>query len=484
MDFIHLHVHSEYSLLDGLTKIDDLVNKVSSLGMNAVALTDHGAMYGAFHFYLAAKEKGINPIIGLEAYKAKKSRLEKDANSRDNSHLTILAKNYNGYKNLMKLSSDAAIEGFYYKPRVDFEILEKYHQDLIILSGCSSSELSKLIKDNQFSEAQKLIKKYISIFGPNFYLEIQRFPGSSLNEKINQQLISYSKQYNINLVATNDVHYLNKEDAYIQEILLCIQTQQTINEKRQLSMIDIPEFYLKNQSEMKGLFLDVPEAIDNTVAIASQCQIEIPYGKWILPIYETPDNLPPHQYLRDLVFTKAGNRVTVDQKVIDRLNYELSIIEKKGYSTYFLVVSDFVNWAKEKHIAVGPGRGSAAGSMVAYVLNITDINPLDYSLPFERFLNPDRPTPPDFDIDFADARRDEVLAYVTDKYGTDKVAQIITFGRMEARLAVRDVNRALGFSYSQGDRIAKMIPIGKQGFEMTIDKALVESPNLKFSYDH
>lgn len=484
MSFTHLHVHSEYSLLDGLVRLDDLIERVKSMGMTSVALTDHGAMYGAFSFYIKARDAGIKPIIGVEAYKARGSRTEKTGGIyKDQYHVTLLAKNYEGYKNLIKLTTEAHLEGFYYKPRIDFELLEKYHEGIIVLSGCMSGEISKFLAEGQVTDAEKVITRYKEIFGADFYLEIQRFPGLDSNKKINQELISLSRKCAVPLVATNDVHYLEKDHAYAQEILLCIQSQHTIFEKdRQLSMLATPEFYLKSVEEMNGLFVDLPEAIENTQKIADMCNIEIPYGKWILPNYPIPNKESPSTYLRSLTYQVAPKRVTMTDEIKTRLDYELSIIEKKDYSTYFLIVQDFVNWAKQQGIAVGPGRGSAAGSLVAYVLNITDINPLDYSLPFERFLNPDRPTPPDFDIDFADIRRDEVLAYVTEKYGKDKVAQIITFGRMEARLAIRDVTRALGLSYSHGDRIAKMIPQGKQGFAMTIDRAIEENPGLRHAY--
>jgi len=484
MSFVHLHVHSGYSLLDGLAKIDELIVKAKSENMPALALTDHGALYGAFKFYIKAKEQGIKPIIGVEAYKAKKSRFNKNNNERDNYHLTILCKDYQGYKNLLKLVTDSYLEGYYYKPRIDFELLEKYHQGLIILSGCLNGEIANAILNNQLNEAENLIKKYLEIFQDDFYLEIQRHPKSPELDNVNEEIIKLSRKYAIPIVATNDVHYLNPDDAYAQEILLCIQTQRTILEKdRPISMINIPDFYFKSIAEMKGQFIDLPDVIDNTLRIADKCNLEIPVGKWILPVFKTPENFTIDTYLRYLVNEKKGRVTDYSKEIIEeRINYELNIIIKKDYSAYFLIVADFVNWAKKKGIAVGPGRGSVAGSLAAYILGITDLNPLDYNLPFERFLNPERPTPPDIDIDFADIRRDEVIEYVSKKYGEDKVAQIITFGTMEARLAVRDVARALGLSYSQGDRIAKMIPYGKQGFPMTIAMALEESAPLKFAY--
>ncbi len=485
MSFVHLHLHTGYSLLDGMCRIDDIIDKAIAEKMPAVAITDHGALYGAFKFFVKAKERGIKPIIGVETYKAKNSRLDKQSHiDRDQYHLVLLAKNLAGYQNLLKIVTNAFLEGFYYKPRVDFEILEKYHEGIIALSACLNGEIPSLILENQTKEAEKILEKYLKIFKDDFYLEIQRHPGIEDLDRVNRELIRLSRKFGVPLVATNDVHYLEKEDAYAQEVLLCIQTQRTMVEKnRPMSMINVPDYYFKSTAEMKGSFIDLPEAIENTVRIAEKCNVEIPNGKWILPKFPTPNDEPVDQYLNKLVEEKRNRVASYQQDVIKkRVDYELDIINKKGYSTYFLIVQDFVNWAKNQGIAVGPGRGSVAGSLVAYILGITDINPIDHNLPFERFLNPERPTPPDIDIDFADIRREEVLKYVTNKYGEDKVAQIITFGKMEARLSVRDVVRALGYSYSQGDRLAKMIPFGKQGFNMTIAQALEESAQLKFAY--
>lgn len=485
MSFVHLHSHTEYSLLDGMCRIEDILGKAKELGMSALAITDHGALYGAFKFYIKAKEIGVKPIIGVETYKAKHSRLDKQVGlERDQYHLPLLAKNLKGYKNLLKIVTAAHLEGYYYKPRVDFEILKKYGSDIIGLSGCLSGEIPSLILDNQFLEAEKILKNYLEIFGKDFYLELQRHPNINELEKVNKELIKLSRKHGVPLVATNDIHYINPDDAYAQEIMLCIQTQRTILEKnRPMSMLDVPDYYFKTAQEMKGAFIDIPEAIENTVRIASECTVDIPYGKWILPEYETPKNKPVNEYLKELVDERLKRVSEYSQTdVKKRIQHELEIIISKGYSTYFLIVQDMVNWAKQQGIAVGPGRGSVAGSLVAYILGITDINPLDYNLPFDRFLNPERPTPPDIDIDFADIRRDEVLKYITKKYGEQKVAQIITFGTMEARLAVRDVARALGLSYAHGDRLAKMMPIGKQGFSMTIAQALEESTQLKFAY--
>jgi len=484
MSFVHLHLHTGYSLLDGMCRIEDVIGKAQSMNMKAVAITDHGALYGAFKFYTKAIEAGIKPIIGVETYKAKKSRFDKQVGERDQYHLVLLAKNLEGYKNLLKIVTIAHLEGFYYKPRIDFEVLEKYGKGIIALSACLNGEIIQLLLQNQIKEAEKVLQKYVSIFKDDFYLEIQRHPKMPELDKVNDEIIKLSRKFAVPLVATNDVHYLEETDAYAQEVLLCIQTQRTIIEKnRPMSMIDIPDYYFKSPSEMKGLFIDLPEAIENTVKIADKCNLEIPMGKWILPNYITPEGITVENYLRQLVEERKIRVEKYDQDFVNkRIQYELEIITKKGYATYFLIVQDFVNWAKNKGIAVGPGRGSVAGSLVAYILNITDLNPIDYNLPFERFLNPDRPTPPDIDIDFADIRREEVLKYVTSKYGEDKVAQIITFGTMEARMAVRDVARAMGLSYSQGDRLSKMIPFGKQGFNMSIAGALEESAPLKFAY--
>ncbi|KKP59482.1 MAG: polymerase III alpha subunit protein [Candidatus Roizmanbacteria bacterium GW2011_GWA2_34_18] len=485
MNFVHLHLHTGYSLLDGMCRIDDVIDKAIAEKMSAVAITDHGALYGAFKFFVKAIESGIKPIIGVETYKAKNSRLDKQSHvDRDQYHLVLLAKNLSGYQNLLKIVTTAYLEGFYYKPRIDFEILEKYHEGIIALSACLNGEIPSLILENQTQQAEKILEKYLKIFKEDFYLEIQRHPKIEELDRVNKELIRLSRKFGVPLVATNDVHYLEKEDAYAQEVLLCIQTQRTIGEKnRPLSMINVPDYYFKSTAEMKGSFIDLPEAIENTVRIAEKCNVEIPNGKWILPKFPTPNNEPVDQYLNKLVEERKKRVASYPQGIIKkRVDYEMDIINKKGYSTYFLIVQDFVNWAKNQGVAVGPGRGSVAGSLVAYILGITDINPIDHNLPFERFLNPERPTPPDIDIDFADTRREEVLKYVTLKYGEDKVAQIITFGKMEARLSVRDVVRALGYSYSQGDRLAKMIPFGKQGFNMTIAQALEESAQLKFAY--
>ncbi len=485
-EFVHLHVHSEYSLLDGLVGLEELLARAKEFKMPAVALTDHGALYGAFKFFLKAKDYGLKPIVGCEVYQAAQSRFDKQKRmGEDQAHLVLLAKNLTGYKNLLKLVSFAHMEGYHYKPRVDFELLAKYSDGLIALSGCMQGMIPKNILNKEPDKAEAVLRHYLEIFTEdNFYIELQKHPQIEELKELNEELIKLSRKYALPLVATNDVHYLEKEDAYAQEILLCIQTRNSIMEKnRPLSMLDAPDFYFKSSEEMKGLFLDYPEALDNTMKIAEECNLEIPYGEWILPYFEVPKGESRESWLKKLTKERLFSRFpNPSEAVLKRMEYELNVIVKKGYAAYFLIVQDFVNWAKNRGIVVGPGRGSAAGSIVAYILGITELDPLKHNLPFERFLNPDRPTPPDIDIDFADERRDEVVRYVMQKYGEDKVAQIITFGTMEARMVIRDVARALGWSYSQGDRIAKLIPQGKQGFPMTIDSALQESFELKNLY--
>lgn len=484
--FVHLHTHSEFSLLDGLGKLDQLIYRTKELGMDTLAITDHGAMYGSFKFYLKAKAAGIKPIIGVETYVARRSRLDKEGKiDTDPYHLVLLAQNDVGYRNLLKLVTHAHLDGFYYKPRIDWELLKEHHEGLICLSACLAGQVPQLLMQGKEREAEEIAKKYAELFGPDhYYLELQKHPAIPEIDIVNEKLVALSRKLGLPLVATNDVHYVNPDDAEAQEILLCVQTQRTIVEKnRPLSMMSSPDFYLRSPEEMTGLFIQYPEAIENTIKIANMCDLTLSVGKWILPKFPVPDEQKPEDYLRELVSSRLPNRYeALTKEIEERINYELDIITKKGYSTYFLIVSDFVNWAKSQKIAVGPGRGSAAGSVVSYILGITGIDPFYFHLPFERFLNPQRPSPPDIDLDFADDRRDEVIAYVTQKYGDDKIAQIITFGTMEARGAVRDAGRALGLPYAKPDRISKMIPIGSQGFGMTIDRAIEMSPELATAY--
>src|ERR1035437_7977442 len=486
-DFVHLHNHTEYSLLDGLSKAKDIAKRVKDLGMSAIAITDHGNMYGVITFYKACVEVGIKPIIGAEIYIAKRKRTDKEAGvDSDSNHLILLAKDIQGYKNLMKIISIANLEGYYYKPRTDLDLLMEYHEGLICLSACLGGFISEPLMTNQQETAEKRAKELNEIFGQgNFYLELQKHLNLPDQETLNVKLIEMSKNLGIPLVATNDNHYVYNTDAEAQEALLCIQTQTTVDTPgRKLSMISSPDFYIKSQDEMTGLFVQTPEAIENTVKIAEMCNVEIPLDKWIMPLFEVPGGKTAAEYIKVKVDEGMKRRYkVVTKEMTDRVDYELSVILKKGYETYILIVADFVNWAKDQGITVGPGRGSNAGSIVSYALNISDVDPLYFKLPFERFLNPMRPSPPDIDLDFADNRRDEVIECVTEKYGRDKVAQIITFGTMEARGSVRDIGRALGYPYAIPDRISKMIPPGWQGHSMTIDKALEQSPELKIAYN-
>lgn len=462
MSFTHLHVHTEYSLLDGLSKIPKLLERVKEHGQKAVAMTDHGVMYGAIHFYNYAREKHIKPIIGVETYVAANSRHDKQPRpGADQYHLLLLAKNYVGYKNLMKLVSYAHLEGFSYKPRIDFELLKEHHEGIIMTTGCLQSQFSQLIMNNKKDEAIELMKKYYDVFGDDMYIEIQSHEHIKEVGEMRKEMAAISRKLGIPLVATNDVHYVDPDDAEAQDALLAVQTRRTINDKNRLSMLGSPDFYLRSSEEMKKLFLNYPDAIKNTEEIEKKCNVEIPIGNWILPNYPIPKGETPESLFKKMSHDGLKHRfLKTTKEQTERLDYELEIISKKGFATYFLIVQDFVNWAKKQGIYVGPGRGSAAGSLAAYALGITNMNPLEHGLPFERFMNPQRPTPPDIDMDFADTRREEVIHYVTEKYGADKVAQIITFGTMEARAAVRDIGRALGMPYSDPDKIAKLIPPG------------------------
>ena len=486
-DFVHLHNHSEYSLLDGLQKVKPMVSYAKELEMPALAITDHGNVYGAIKFYQSCLAAGIKPIIGVEAYLAKRSHTDKEAGvDKEYNHLILLAKNNIGYKNLLKLISISNLEGYYYKPRMDLMLLEKYHEGLIALSACLNGYFADEILRGDIKEARIKALRMYEIFGEgNYYLELQGHDNIPDQAKLNRGLIELSRELGIPLVATNDNHYTRAEDAEAQDILLAIQTQTTIlDENRLMRMIDSPDFYIKTGDEMAALFPETPEAISNTVKIAELCNVEITLGKWIMPTFSVPNGLTAAKLLRQNVEAGAVTRYhEITPTIQERIDYELSIITGKGYETYFLTVADFVNWAKDNGISVGPGRGSAAGSVVSYCLNITDIDPFYFKLPFERFLNPLRPSAPDIDLDFADIRRDEVIRYVTQKYGDDKVAQIITFGTMEARGAVRDAGRALGMPYSAPDRISKLIPPGWQGHAMTIEKALDQSTELAKAYE-
>ncbi len=461
-DFVHLHTHTEYSLLDGLCRIPELVMKALNYKMKALAITDHGVMYGAIPFYNECHEKGINPIIGCEIYVSHRSRFDKQAKiDSDQYHLILLAKNELGYKNLMKIVTKAHLEGFYYKPRADIELLEKFHEGLIATSACIEGQIPALFIQGRDEEAELCAKKLLDIFKDDFYLEIQNHKGIEKQELANKKIIALSRKLGIPLVATNDVHYIEDSDAEAQDALLAVQTKKTIEDKNRLTMIGSPNFYFRSPQEMEELFIDYPESLKNSLRIAEKCNLKIQIGKWILPDYPLPKGVSAEKLLTDLTYQRLKLRFPhAGPEIKKRINYELSIICQKGFATYFLIYQDFVNWAKSQGIRVGPGRGSAAASLVSYVLRITSINPLEHNLPFERFLNPDRPTPPDIDLDFAEDRRDEVIKYVTEKYGQDKVAQIITFGTMEARGSIRDIGRVLGMPYAEPDKIAKLVPFG------------------------
>ena len=480
--FVHLHVHTEYSLLDGSARIKNLVKRAKELDMDSLAITDHGSMYGVIDFYKACKEEGIKPIIGCEIYIAPRSLYKKESNyDSENYHLVLLAKNNDGYKNLMKIDSKAFIDGFYYKPRADYELLKQYSSGIIALSACLGGEVQSLLLNGDYNGAKEKALLYDSIFGRgNFYLELQDH-GIEEQKRVDMDLIRMSKETGIPLVATNDVHYINREDAPAHEILLCIQTGKTIDDENRMSF-KTDEFYLKSQEEMCSLFEFEPSAIENTGKIADMCNVEIEFHKTKLPKFETPKGIDSKDYLRKLctegLYKRYGENPR--KEALDRLNYELSVIQSMGYVDYFLIVWDFIRFAREKGIMTGPGRGSGAGSIVAYTLGITKIDPLKYNLIFERFLNPERVSMPDIDSDFCYERRQEVIDYVVEKYGKDRVAQIITFGTMAARAAIRDVGRALNYSYAEVDVIAKMIPME---LNITIDKALEMNPELKKQYD-
>lgn len=480
IDFCHLHVHSEYSLLDGLSKIDELISQAKKLKMDALALTDHGVMYGAVKFHNAALKANLKPIIGVESYLTTADLKDKSPGvQKQTYHQLLLAKNYQGYKNLMKLTTIAHLEGFYYRPRFDFPTLEKYHEGLIATSSCLQGIIPQLILEGRDKQALTQCRYFLNLFGPDFYLELQKHEGVPELDRVNKTLFEFSRQLGIPIVATNDIHYVNFQDAKAQDALLAIQTKTTLADKNRLTMIDSPDYYLKSPQEMKQLFSDLPDALKNTRKIADKCNVTIPTGKWILPTFPLPSGYKrSEKYLKDLAdegLLKRFPKPSKDQ--LNRLDYELKVICDKGFATYFLIVQDFVNWAKQHQIRVGPGRGSVAGSLVAFALRITSIDPIEHNIPFERFLNPERPSPPDIDLDFADDRRDEVIEYVANKYGKDKVAQIITFGTMEARGSIRDIGRVLGLPYSDPDKIAKLIPVG-----FNIEEALVNVPELQEYY--
>jgi DNA polymerase III subunit alpha len=484
MSFVHLHNHTHYSLLDGLTKIDEMVKYAKEQGSPAIAITDHGTMYGVIEFYEKCKKEGIKAIIGVETYLAPRGRAHKETvEDRANHHLLLLSKNNAGYKNLIKLVSLAHLEGFYYRPRVDWELLEKYHEGLIACTACLGGEIPHLIEAGQMEKAKKRILEYNELFGQgNFFLEIQDHPDLKGQAECNAALIEFSRELGVPLVATNDVHYFRKDDAEAQDILLCLQNKKKVEDEDRMNMMGT-DFSLRGNEEMIAAFKDTPEAVANTLKIAEMCEVEIPLGQIQLPFFPVPEGFDEIGYLEHWAreglkkrYGKTYEEIDKDRK--DRLDYEISVIKKMGWPSYFLIVADFINWAKDSGIVVGPGRGSAAGSLVCYLIGITNIDPLEYDLLFERFLNPERISMPDIDTDFADDRRDEVIRYVENKYGKDHVSQIITFGTIAARASMRDVGRVLNMPYEYCDRLAKAIPL------MTdLSDALENNQEFKNIYD-
>ena len=481
--FVHLHIHSEYSLLDGANRIKDLPVRAKELGMDAMALTDHGVMYGVIDFYKACKKEGIKPIIGCEVYVASRSRLDKEPGiDNKNYHLILLAKNNQGYKNLSKLVSLGFIDGYYYKPRIDHEILEKYSEGLICLSACLAGEVNQALLNGQNEKAEEIALWHKKVFGEDYYIEIQN---NGIKEQVlaNQRLVALSRKLEIPLVATNDAHYLKREDAYNHEVLLCIQTGKRMSDEDRMKF-DTEELYVKSPEEMIEYFKAFPDAIENTVKIAEKCNVEFEFGHTILPNYDVPPEFPTHyDYLKKLCDDGLKKRYgeNIPQEYLDRAEYELGIIKKMGYVDYYLIVWDYIHYAKTHDIPVGPGRGSGAGSILAYAIEITDIDPMKYNLLFERFLNPERISMPDFDVDFSDEQRQEIIDYVCRKYGHDHVSQRITFGTLAAKNAIRNVARALDIPLPETDKIAKMIP---NEIHITIKKAIEENIELRNLYEN
>jgi len=521
MSFVHLHTHTHYSLLDGLGKPEDYVARAKELKMDALAITDHGNAYGLVDFYKKAKEGGIKPILGVEAYIARYGRHQKRPNvDTKPHHLVLLARDLEGYQNILQLVTKANLEGYYYKPRMDFELLEKYGKGLIGMSACLQGEIPEKLLSENYEEAEEAVRRYQKFFGEeNFYLELQHHPSIPEQAIANERIIELAKKMKVPLVATNDCHYVRKEDAEAQDVLLCVQTGNLMSDQNRMSMRG-EDFSLKSAEEMKEAFADVPEAIENTIKIAEKCNVALPLGKRLLPTYTTPFQKKPEEYLKELCYEGLNHRFGIpipkeferidggehgtwnmehgtkkvldskktavaklqkpskeeQKKIIDRLEYELDVINNMGFASYFLIVWDFVKYAKEAGITVGPGRGSAAGSIIAFALGITDLNPLRYGLLFERFLNPERVSMPDIDIDFADNRRDEVLDYVGEKYGRDHVARIITFGTLAAKAAVKDAGRVFGVSFADMNSFSKLIP-SRPG--ITLAEALEAEPQLR-----
>lgn len=501
--FVHLHVHTEYSLLDGLSNIKKLFTHVKEQGMDCLAITDHGVMYGEIEFYKEGLKQGIKPILGMEGYITSGKLTDREnKGSVKNYHLLVLAKNNEGYKNLMKLSSISHLEGYYYRPRFDHETLKKYSKGLICTSACPMGEVGQALINDEFNEAKKTAEWYQDVFGEDYYLEMQRhehdkWVGNAVNAEIkssilemrqsedvwNKGILKLSRELGIPIVATNDAHYIKQGDASAQDALVCISTGKNMTDTKRMRYIDTPTFYLKSPDEMQALFPDLLDAIENSVKIAQKVDLELTLGKWFFPKYPLPKDKTADDLLKELAHEKLKEKLPESGETEkERLGHELTIICDKGYAPYFLIIKDLANWANSQGIVTNT-RGSAAGSLVSYVLGITTVNPLTYYLPFERFLNPFRPSPPDIDFDVADDRRDEIIGYITKTYGKEKVAQVCTFGRMLSRAAVRDIARVLGYPYSTGDRIAKLIPPPKQGFPITIQSAMKEVPDLKNLYD-
>ena len=508
-DYVHLHNHTHHSLLDGLTKIPDLVNRTKELGMEACAITDHGTMSGIIDFYKSAKEAGIKPILGMEAYVAARSRLDRDpAKDKKRYHLTLLAMNHKGYQNLMQLSTSANLEGMYYKPRIDHELLEKYNEGIIVLSGCASGELGENLRENNYDEAMRIAEWYKSIFGDRYYLEMQDHGHPEARHrwdvqgKINDGLEKLSKELDIPLVVSSDGHYLSHDYQEAHEILLCVGTGAYLSDEKRMSLKDF-ELHLTEPEDIISRWSKTnPQAIKNTKLVADRCNVEIELGRILIPKFPTPNGESEKKYLDHLVYQGLGGRYTsldpekiksmtneqirdeLSDEQIERLDMELTVLDNMGYNGYFLIVQDFINWGKSRGIIFGPGRGSAAGSIIAYALNITDLDPLKYDLLFERFLNPDRISMPDIDIDIQDTRRNEVIEYCAEKYGSDRVANICTFGKMASRAAVRDVSRVLQVPYGEADKLAKTVPPPVQGRHVPLKVSVVEDPDLKKEYDN
>lgn len=482
MAFTHLHVHTEYSLLDGSCKIKELVAKAKELGMDSMAITDHGVMYGVIDFYRAAREVGIKPIIGCEIYVAPNSRFDREQTGGEDRyyHLVLLAENDIGYHNLMKIVSKGFVDGFYYRPRVDKEILQMYHEGIIALSACLAGEVPRYITKGLYEEAKKRAKEYESIFGKgNFFLELQDH-GISEQQRVNQELLRMSQETGIELVATNDIHYINAQDAIPHDILLCIQTGKKVSDENRMRY-EGGQYYCKSEQQMQELFPYALQALENTHKIAQRCNVEIEFGVTKLPKFQVPEGYTSWEYLRKLCYEGLTRRYPNQQEQLkERLEYELDTIHSMGYVDYFLIVWDFIHFARQNHIMVGPGRGSAAGSIVSYCLEITNIDPIKYDLLFERFLNPERVSMPDIDVDFCYERRQEVIDYVVKKYGKEQVVQIVTFGTLAAKGVIRDVGRVLDLPYSLCDSIAKMVP---NDLNMTIETALKMNPELRSMYE-